>query len=199
MANENRDRLLELAVAAIDEGGEASIRVNHLAAAVGVTPPFIYYHFGNRDGLVAAAQVERYIRRLRDDVVAFERALGQCTSADQLRAVLVATWHQSFTERSASRWVRLNAIGSAYARPELEAAIVRAQDHLMRTIARLLEPYRDRGWMRPGLDLATVAAWQQGLLLSRALVERGSEVVDLEEWDRLTVASLTEICFADPD
>ena len=59
MSDGNRAQILELAVAAIDAGGEAEIRVNHLVAQVGVTPPVLYYHFGNRDGLVIAAQIER--------------------------------------------------------------------------------------------------------------------------------------------
>ena len=55
-----RQRILELAVSAIDEGGEAAVRVNDLAAEAGVTIPTLYRHFGSRDGLVEAAQTYRF-------------------------------------------------------------------------------------------------------------------------------------------
>ncbi|MBU3700811.1 MAG: helix-turn-helix transcriptional regulator [Acidimicrobiia bacterium] len=59
MADDNRTKILDMAVDMIDAGGEAAIRVNHIVAAIGVTPPVLYHHFGSRDGLVIAAQVER--------------------------------------------------------------------------------------------------------------------------------------------
>jgi len=51
-----RERILELAVEAIDRGGEEAIRVNDIAADAGVTVPTLYRHFDSREGLVEAAQ-----------------------------------------------------------------------------------------------------------------------------------------------
>jgi AcrR family transcriptional regulator len=54
MANESsvKQRLLELAIAAIDEFGEPGIRVSELSQAAGVGLPSLYHHFGNREGLI---------------------------------------------------------------------------------------------------------------------------------------------------
>ena len=56
----SRQRILALAIAAIDKGGEAAVRVNDIAAEAGVTVPTLYRQFGSRDGLVAAAQTQRF-------------------------------------------------------------------------------------------------------------------------------------------
>lgn len=197
MHDDNRARILELAVAAIDAGGEEAIRVNHIVAEVGVTPPVLYYHFGSRDGLVIAAQVERYVRQAMTDLDAIGRAIAGCSSRDELRTVLIAAWTRTIAGRVESRWVRISAVGSAYARPELEAAITRSQDEFTARIVEFLEPCRDRGWLRPGIDLTAAVSWQHGLLLSRALVERGADGVDLDEWDRLTLEAIVGVFFGD--
>lgn len=195
MASEYRDQILDLAVAAVDAGGEAAIRVNHIAAEVGVTPPVLYYHFGSRDGLVAAAQVARYTRRTFDDIERIGKAVARCSSSDELRTVLVITWTRSLAERAQNRWVRTSALGSAYARPDLEAVIAQAQDEVVAGLCRILEPCRDRGWLRPGIDLMSTVAWHHSLLIGRVHIERGQALVDPEEWDRLTLDALVHAFF----
>jgi AcrR family transcriptional regulator len=195
MASDNRDRILDLAVAAVDAGGEAAIRVNHICAEVGVTPPVLYYHFGSRDGLVAAAQVARYTRRTFDDIEQIGKAVARCTSSDELRTVLVAIWTRSLAERTQNRWVRTSAMGSAYARPELEADIAKAQDEIVAGLCRILEPCREQGWLRPGIDLVSTVAWHHSVLIGRVHIERGQKLVDPAEWDRLTLESLVHAFF----
>lgn len=195
MADDNRTRILDLAVAAIDAGGEAAIRVNHIVAEVGVTPPVLYYHFGSRDGLVIAAQIERYTRQTAADIAAIGRAVAKCTSADELRRALVITWSRSMAQRAESRWRRTNVMGSAYARPELEAAVAEAQDVIVAGLVEILEPCRERGWLRPGIDLPSTVAWHHSLLIGRAHVEHGQQQGDPAEWDRLTLEALERAFF----
>lgn len=194
----NRQRILDLAVAAIDTGGEASIRVNDLAADAGVTTPVLYYHFGDRDGLVIAAQVARYSRRILADIEGVTIALAACTSRQEVRDTLESIWLRTIAGRADSRWVRMNVVGSAYARPDLERAISIAQEDLIDGIVDALEPVRERGWLRPGLDVRTAVAWQHGVLLGRAFVERDGSAVDLDEWDRITLAAFVDL-FCGPD
>ena len=195
MADDARERILELAVAAIDTGGEAAIRVNHLVADAGVTPPVLYYHFGNRDGLVIAAQIERYSRRTEADIAAIARAVARCESSDDLRQALRITWTRSLAERSESRWRRTNVLGSAYARPELEAAVADAQDKIIEGLVEILEPCRAKGWLRPEIDLASTIAWHHSLLIGRVHIEHGSRLGNADEWDRLTLQALQHAFF----
>ena len=195
MAHGTRERLIELTIAQIEDGGEASVRIDPIATAAGVTVPVIYHHFASRDGLVAAAQAERFDRDLREDLDEFSRAVAGCTGRADLRAVFVHWWRRSFAERSANRWRRINAIGSAYARPELAAAQARAQATFLAGIVAVIEPFQSRGWIRPDLDLATAVAWQYGVQLSRAFLEHGANGVDLDEWDRLSIQAFSDLAF----
>lgn len=197
MADDNRARILDLAVAAIDAGGEAAVRVNHIVEEAGVTPPVLYYHFGSRDGLVIAAQVERYTRQTRADIRAVKHAVEACESRDEVRAALIDIWTGILAQRVESRWRRASVIGSAYARPELESAVMRAQDDIISGLSEPLEACRQRGWLREGIDLPSAVAWQHSVLMGRVYVEHGTRQGDLEEWDRLTLDAFVRAFFGD--
>lgn len=196
MAEDVRAKLLDLAVAAIDDGGEASLRITTVISGAGVTPPALYYHFGSREGLVIAAQIERYTRQTRADIATIGEAVAACESADDLRATLVGIWRRSLAERAESRWRRTSVVGSAYARPELEEAVAEAQDWIVEALVEILEPCRERGWLRPGIDLTSTVAWHHSLLIGRVHIEHGVQQVDPEEWDRLTIEALERAFFS---
>lgn len=195
MADDNRSKILDLAIAAIDAGGEAAVRVNHIVEEAGVTPPVLYYHFGNRDGLVIAAQVERYSRQIRQDIEAIGKRVSQCQSREELQTALVDIWEKTLVGREESRWRRVSVVGSAFARPELEAEVLRAQDEIVAGLVAVLQPCNERGWLRDGIDLPSAAAWQHGLLLSRVFIERGAQQGETDEWDQLTLEALQHAFF----
>ena len=195
MAEENRTKILDLAIAAIDAGGEAAVRVNHIVEEAGVTPPVLYYHFGNRDGLVIAAQIERYSRQIRQDIEAIGQRVSQCQTREELQTALVDVWEKTLVGREESRWRRVSVVGSAFARPELEAEVLRAQDEIVAGLVAVLQPCNERGWLREGIDLPSAVAWQHGLLLSRVFIERGAQQGETDEWDQLTLEALQHAFF----
>ena len=195
MADDNRSKILDLAIAAIDAGGEAAVRVNHIVEEAGVTPPVLYYHFGNRDGLVIAAQIERYSRQIRQDIDAIGKRLSQCQTREELQTALVDVWEKTLVGRQESRWRRVSVVGSAFARPELEAEVLRAQDEIVEGLVAVLQPCNERGWLRDGIDLPSAVAWQHGLLLSRVFIERGAQQGETDEWDQLTLEALQHAFF----
>lgn len=195
MADDNRTKILDLAIAAIDAGGEAAVRVNHIVDEAGVTPPVLYYHFRNRDGLVIAAQIERYSRQIRQDIKAIAKRVSQCQSREELQTTLVDLWKKTLAGRGESRWRRVSVVGSAFARPELEAEVLRAQDEIVAGLVAVLQPCKERGLLREGVDLPSAVAWQHSILLSRVFVERGSQQGGLAEWDQLTLEALQHAFF----
>ena len=195
MADDNRARILDFAVAAIDAGGEVVVRVHDIAAQAGISVPIIYHYFGNREGLVIAAQVERYTRQTQTDISAIQRAVDLCTSSAELRTALRVTWERSFTQRTTNRWRRVNVVGSANGRPELESAISRAQDDIVREITAIFEPCRERGWLRADIDLASTVAWHHSMMISRVFIERGTRQGDPSEWNRLTLEAFDRAFF----
>jgi AcrR family transcriptional regulator len=71
-----RDAILDAAEMRVRQAGPGAIRLQEVAAEVGVSHPAVLHHFGSREGLVHAV-VDRAIRRLQDDLArALARQLG---------------------------------------------------------------------------------------------------------------------------
>lgn len=196
---DNRAKILDLAIRSMDAGGEASVRVEHIARDAGVTAPVLYHYFGSREGLVVAAQAERYLRQIRADIADFAEAVAACRTADDLRTLFVEWWGRNLTTHADGRWRRWNVIGSAYARPELQATVAEAQRALFAEIAEVLAPCQAQGWLRPDLDLPAAVAWQHGVQLSRAILEHGNSGIDLAAWDEMSLEAFLRLAFGPSD
>ncbi|HEY8597415.1 MAG TPA: TetR/AcrR family transcriptional regulator [Thermomicrobiales bacterium] len=49
-----RERILDAALALFNEGGTAAASTNHIAAACGISPGNLYYHFRNKEEIIRA-------------------------------------------------------------------------------------------------------------------------------------------------
>lgn len=67
-ADATRDAILDAAEALLGEGGPAAVRLQEIAARVGVAHPTLLYHFRSRDGLLAAL-FQRSSRRMRQELL----------------------------------------------------------------------------------------------------------------------------------
>ena len=180
-----RQQILELAIEAIDEGGEPAIRVSQLVEAAGVAIPTLYHHFGSREGLIEEAQAERFIRALRADADAFIQGVNACKTKKELIRVIQKLFDDlRLPERSEVRWRRVNALGASYARQPLAERIVKAHDEIVTQIALALMPFQREGIIRQDIDLRAVIAWYNGTVIGKALVEIAPSTIDVAQWDR---------------
>lgn len=183
-----RERLLEVAIAMVEERGEAGLRVDEVATLAGFTKPVVYHHFGDREGLVIAVQIERYQRSLQYGMSHLaEEALG-CDSSDEFVA-LVQRWLTSFfsPEGAARRAFRIDVLGSAVSRPELQAVVQQINELQANGVAELARLAQARGWMPRIFDPLAVGIWFTGVLLSRHLVEMTPGSFDTAAWDDITL------------
>jgi AcrR family transcriptional regulator len=193
-----RQRILELAISAIDEGGEAAVRVNDLATEAGVTVPTLYRHFGSRDGLVEAAQTYRFRKTQFVDSSVLAASLAKCKNQDELRKALRKELLTHFdTDRWELRQVRLNALGAGYARPELAASLALAQKQGAMGIAEMLLPFQKKGWIRKDIDLPATVYWFMGQILGRVLIEMGDNPVSQKKWNDVSLEGIMAVIFGD--
>lgn len=74
-AEEARRAILDAAEARLVEAGPAALRLQDVAADVGISHPAVLHHFGSREGLVRGV-IERAVVRLQHDLVATLGASG---------------------------------------------------------------------------------------------------------------------------
>lgn len=115
-AEEAHAAILEAAKTRLIEGGPDSIRLQDVAAAVGVSHPTILHHFGSREGLVEAV-IEHVQRAIFDEVFA---ALGEVRfDADSLASLLdrIASVVAAQGNARVLYWLALSGLGRLEQRP----------------------------------------------------------------------------------
>ncbi len=191
-------RILERTIEVIEAGGEVAIRTNTIAEQCGVTAPILYRAFTNREGLIVAAQAERYRRASAVSVDYLLDRIKRSTSRDELRANVAETLDFIVSpERSRYRRLRAEVIGSAVSRPALAAEVQRIDREYAGAIAAAYAPAIERGWLAPGVDMAAVALWVQGMVNSRTQIEFGADDEVARHWDGLMKAAALRAIFGD--
>ena len=185
--------MLDAAVEVLTEQGERAIRVRDIAARAGVTEPSLYHFFGSREGLIADAQVHRFVLEQVPQLEAYRDAAVACRDAGQFLAVTraaVAGVCEPWRKRL--RFTRMNVLGSAESRPDLEQRLAIAQRPVTALAAEPLQFAQRHGWIRADLDCLVLAAWVLGQINGRLLIEIDPEWTDEQRaaWDRIAIDSL---------
>ena len=188
--------IVDQTIEIIEQRGEAAVRVQDLAAETGVAVSSIYYFFKDREGLIAAAQVERYSRSLIETMAQFEGALSSAQSRDDLKKVVLGMNRLAWTDaRAPFRLQRLNVVGSTMGRPWLKERIAAIQDEMVSVLVRHLNPAQEKGWIRTDVDPAALAAWMIGNILQRALIELGESQVKGKDWNKIAEEAVFVMLF----
>jgi len=197
MSHESAEKILNAAIEMIESGGEAAVRVNELAQQAGLAVTAVYHYYGDRDGLIAAAQAARYIRSARDFMSVHLNDVRACHSRDELRIYLRDFLRDVLSPaRATARWSRVNVLGSAYARPALQRAINEEQDAMFAEMEELWNETRARGFIREGVDTAAIGPWCFSVITGRVVIEIPGSGVDATAWNRLTAEIIDRYLFA---
>jgi AcrR family transcriptional regulator len=189
-------RLLEVAIDAIDVGGESALRLDSIVEKAGVAITAVYHHFGNREGLMEAAQAERYIRTVWPLVVALGERLAVVEDLKGLKTTVLTILDASIDpEFATNRLRRLNVVGSTLGRPRLAEAVTAEQTRVNHYLADALRPFQDRGMIRADLDLVAFSSWVIGVILSRVVVELEPGHPTAPAWDQVTRRAIMALMF----
>lgn len=189
---------MEVAIEAIDTGGESALRLDSIVANAGVAITAVYHHFGNREGLMEAAQAERYIRTVWPLVRVLGERLQLVRDEADLKQTLLSILDSSLDPvLTTNRLRRLNVVGSSLGRPRLAEAVRTEQSRANTYLADLLRPFQERGMIRADLELEAFASWVFGVILSRAVVELEPDQHIAHGWDQVTRKAILALMFGE--
>ncbi len=123
-----RDGILAATIEQVDERGLAQTRVSDVAAALGISPGLIFYHFATKDALLVAA----FEHAVAKDLARLDRALRRGTGAtDRLRRVLAVYGPTG----SAPGWrIWIDAWALALREPQIRRTLRRLDDRWRDTL-----------------------------------------------------------------
>ena len=175
-------KLLDCAIAAIEEGGEAGLRVQEVAREAGLSVSAIYHRFGSRQGLVEAAQERRFISTwsdiVRRDLTGLEMIITTAKDQDQLRSMLSKMGDNvAGAERAPGRVKRMTIIGSAVTQPGLRQIIADFYRDYGAAVANLHHKAMHEGLFRADFNPELVGAWLHAQLFGRVTGDIGHPLV----------------------
>lgn len=198
LAGSTPSRLLEETIRVIGVGGETAVNLRDIAATCGVTTPIIYKTFASRDGLIVAAQAERFRRAIDGVAAPFSAAVESATTVEELRQILVALAAATqLPERAAYRRVQIEVLGASISRPTLRTAVDSALRSLIDRAAEALGSARNRGLVRADAPIPELVWWYFGQVQGRLLVEQTDAVVDQAAWNETSIRAVLAVVLDD--
>ena len=191
-----RTRIINAAIAMMDEGGESAVRLGAIAENLGIKEPSIYHHFTNRTELINAAYVEWYWQCLKTDIPVEAMMVLVETKEDYVRAIRKSMEWSYQPERHHARAIRLSVLGAAQRNPELAVAINDINKKFLATIADAALVAQQKGWLRTDLDPMAIAYWLHGQIIGRVVAEMNPGHVDLAQWDKVSFEAVLGMILA---
>jgi AcrR family transcriptional regulator len=192
-----RERVLEVVLEQLELGGEAAVRIDSVRDRSGVSIGSIYHHFGDRDGLITAAQLHRFARYAESENSALSEIVQSATTVDEFRsAVRRLTLHSASALRTAQRWSRIGVLGSTIGRPALEAEVRAVQTRLTDEFQAHVAQGQARGFFRSDLDPRAIVLFIEAYTLGHALNDVDERRVAEADWERVVWAALDALFVA---
>jgi AcrR family transcriptional regulator len=185
------ERALVVVGQILDEGGEASLRLADVSRRSGVSIGSLYHHFESREGLIRAARERQFLQSLPTDADDVANLLATATTPEQFAERLEQIVRITQTpDRAANRLRRVELIGAAAARPELLEAISATQTMVLDVGEALASAFKERGWLKDGIEPRSLALFVQAITLGRVLGDLDQRGVDQESWAQLLLRAL---------
>lgn len=167
------DALVTETVRVLESEGEAGVRVADVCDRVGVSYGTVYHHFGDREGLIRAAQFARLRAQPEQDIDAFAAALDRVGDGggDFIDSLMEICRAIASSDRGPVRNIRTSVLASTHARPELREPVDELETNVMDDLERTVARAQELGIADPSLDARAIAAYLAAVSYGLVLVE----------------------------
>ncbi|MBD7976979.1 MULTISPECIES: TetR/AcrR family transcriptional regulator [Pseudomonas] len=171
-----RERIIHASLELFNAQGERSVTTNHIAAHLGISPGNLYYHFRNKQVIVAElfsayeTWVDGFLRLPAD------RALRLEDKAPYLESLLQAVWRYRFLHRDLEHLLEAD--------PELAARYRRFAARCLARAKHIYQGFVDAGILRmtpPQVEALALNAWIITTSWVRFLCSTGESTVTIDE------------------
>lgn len=149
-----RERIVQASLELFNTQGERNVTTNHIAAHLGMSPGNLYYHFRNKQAIIAelfaayVAQVDGILR------VPEGRAMTVEDKTFYLEALLAAMWHYRFLHRDLEHLLESDA--------ELAAGYRQFAQRCLSHATAIYQAFADAGILRMNaaqIEALTLNSW----------------------------------------
>lgn len=170
--------------------GDSGFRIEDVIERTGISKSSLYLHFGDRDGLVAAAYAELFTVDTNRNIEQAIEVFSHIKTREQLDAVIPLLVQALVRTPADARWNRIDILSAARYKPEFLARITEAQTRMNSALEEVFRAQQELGHVRKDMDAREMAALIQAVSFGRLFRDIDSRMnkEDLSKWAALTTA-----------
>jgi len=169
---DTRQELVRAALDIISERGIDALKIDEVAATVGVTKGSIYWHFADRGALVQAALAMHIDDLLAETLEGIQDAIEQATDTSdylsRLAPFLLDPYDKDIAEH---RWQRLEMLCAIRRDPELWEQIQQLHARSLARFTELMREAQTAGFLRAEIDAQAIATMIQMISLGSVWID----------------------------
>lgn len=179
-----RERLIKATMRVIEKEGESGVRIRDICKATNTTAPSVYNFFGDRLGLIRAAQASRYRLPLQTAQQDFAEAVYLCKSKADFTKVVHQILDEIYSEkRKPIRSTRANVLGNAQSDRLLAREIAGMHDNINKVSAEPIRYAQAKKWIDDDFNPQMFYSWLVGTLNGRVLIDLDGTHPECDDWD----------------
>jgi len=184
-------RILDHARRELDEFGPVKFNIMRVIEESGVSKSSVYHHFGGRDGVISAVEVQRLIDERIANNALLAQILTDVSSGDECLDVIEAGLHlASNASGRRNRSHRIAVVAAAQHIPLLTESLAEEMRIADIALTDMLAGARDRGLINPTESVEDIARYMATMFIGRSALDTfESEEFDAA-WIRMSMGVL---------
>ena len=191
-------KLLEVTISELDRVGLAEIDIESLLSKSKISKGSLYHHFGSKNGLLAAAEAQQFMKYLKREGETFRKLIEDCKSKQKFIDLVAAVMKITRLEANvAFRKKRVRAIAMSFNDENLAQVLKNAQIEVTQYLAGSFQIAKDRGWVKPDTDLMALSYWIQGVFIGHIMLDITEQTEHEDAWGQVAFQALQPFLAAD--
>ena len=192
------EKLLEVTISELDRVGLAEIDIDSLLRKSKISKGSLYHHFGSKNGLLAAAEAQQFMKYLKREGETFRKLIEGCTTKQKFVDLVAAVMKITRLEENLGfRKKRIRAIAMSFNDENLAQVLKTAQIEVTEYLAGSFQIAKDRGWIKPDTDLMALSFWIQGVFIGHIMLDITERTEHEDAWSQVAFQALQPFLAAD--
>ncbi|MFZ9884651.1 MAG: TetR/AcrR family transcriptional regulator [Ilumatobacteraceae bacterium] len=168
----------------LEKNGAVGFRLEDLIEQTGISKSSLYLHFGDRDGLIAAALESAFSQIIRENVDAAIAIFSKVETQKQIRQAIPTLVDAALNLRNDARWQRVMVLSLARYRPDLLKRVSDSQVMINNALEEIVRDKQKVGLIREDLDAREMGILIQGAIFGRIFRDLDPKMTDadLKKW-----------------
>jgi len=184
-------KLIEFAAKELDRVGPVKFDIDSVLRKSKISKGSLYHHFGSKSGLLVAVETQQFIKYLDEQNTLLRNLVETRNSVSDFLTLMTRVMEISgLPENRDLRKKRIRAIAVAAHDRDLSEFIKTEQIKGSLYLAQTLQIAKDRGWIKPDVDVLAASYWIQGLFMGHIMLDI-TEIKDLDKaWNSIAVDAI---------